>query len=200
MFCINCGANLPDEANFCLKCGKQQKQGVQTDETKWETCEINYKVAHDGLTGTRGCFRAEAIGFDGVYEAGRSQEFGCGYNMWLPDSKNEAHYNALIENLVKDRWEPTGERGEHWWNNRFRRKIVPKSSDEQNFVNLVILNAGSKKLETIKIIRSLTKFGFAEAKTLSETPNGVVLRNVSRSTALQAQSLFLNAGATVKIV
>lgn len=28
MFCVNCGTELPDDANFCLKCGKSQKEKV----------------------------------------------------------------------------------------------------------------------------------------------------------------------------
>jgi hypothetical protein len=33
MFCINCGYDLPDEATFCLKCGKPQtKQGAEPYE------------------------------------------------------------------------------------------------------------------------------------------------------------------------
>ena len=27
MFCLNCGFELPDSANFCLSCGKAQKEG-----------------------------------------------------------------------------------------------------------------------------------------------------------------------------
>ena len=26
MFCLNCGTELPDAANFCMKCGKPQKE------------------------------------------------------------------------------------------------------------------------------------------------------------------------------
>lgn len=129
MFCSNCGENLPDGANFCLKCGKSQIQGAQLKESKWETCEIIFKVTYDGITETSGYFRAEAIGIHGIYEAGKSKEFGCGYNMSLPDSKNASHLNSLIEILVKDGWEPTGARGEHWWNNRFRRKAEEPSAD-----------------------------------------------------------------------
>lgn len=205
MFCINCGTSLPDEAIFCIKCGKPQKPGVQeAEKTEWitETCEINYKITHDGLTGTRGYFCADAIGTSGLFMAGRSLEFGCGYNTWLPESNNASHYKTLVENLVKDSWESTGERGEHWWNSRFRRKVkvADKSLDGQNFVNLVMVNAGSKKIEVIKVIRQLTKLELIDAKRLTETPNAVILRNVSRSSAVQAQSLFQALGATVKIV
>src|SRR5437667_4446173 len=42
MFCVSCGQQLPDEANFCPKCGVPQRMGVSeaTDISKvrWETC------------------------------------------------------------------------------------------------------------------------------------------------------------------
>src|SRR5947209_4402220 len=29
MFCVNCGKELPDDANFCLACGKPQRSTLQ---------------------------------------------------------------------------------------------------------------------------------------------------------------------------
>jgi len=45
MFCSNCGLQIPEEANFCQKCGSpQSKSGSKTllpsEEPKWETREI----------------------------------------------------------------------------------------------------------------------------------------------------------------
>jgi ribosomal protein L7/L12 len=65
--------------------------------------------------------------------------------------------------------------------------------------NLVMLDAGPKKIETIKEIRQLTGLGLADAKVIAETPHAVVLKDVDGSTALEAMALFANAGAEVKI-
>lgn len=50
IFCMNCGNELPDDANFCLKCGKPvgnvAKSTPQT-EPKWEYCEIVFTYETD---------------------------------------------------------------------------------------------------------------------------------------------------------
>lgn len=79
-------------------------------------------------------------------------------------------------------------------------KIEGSSEEEKSFVDLVILDAGVRIIETIKVIRNLTNLGLGDAKELAETRNGVILRNVSKSTAMQAQLLFESAGAVTKIV
>ena len=78
MFCINCGTELPDEANFCWKCGKPQKEGVTVDEPKWEICEIVYETVKAPFFGN--CeyrFWARAIGPQGKYRASESPVFRC---------------------------------------------------------------------------------------------------------------------------
>jgi hypothetical protein len=57
MFCTKCGAQLPNDANFCLKCGKSQNSASYTSapsltQSKWEYKELviplNFRAA-DGL-------------------------------------------------------------------------------------------------------------------------------------------------------
>ncbi len=199
MFCINCGANLPDGASFCPKCGKPQTQDIQAEEPKWETCEINYKVTLNGLTGTRGYFCADAIGPSGMYVAERGEEFGCGYNTWLPDSNHASRHKALVAVLIGDDWEPTGERGEHWWQNRFRRRVAAGKENERNLVNLVLLTPGNDRARAIKAIMSLTHLRLGDAKKIAETPNATILSGVSKGRALYAQSVLEKAGAVAKI-
>ena len=66
MFCYNCGTQLPDEATFCSKCGKPQKQGAQVAEPtqikeSWETCEIQIGEKNHILNGAMYWFWAQAI-------------------------------------------------------------------------------------------------------------------------------------------
>jgi large subunit ribosomal protein L7/L12 len=36
MYCIHCGTNLPDDANFCSKCGKPQKQETPIEKSRYD--------------------------------------------------------------------------------------------------------------------------------------------------------------------
>ena len=207
MYCSQCGTQLSDDANFCLKCGKPQKPNIQVNEIKWDTCEIVYDTISKGglFSNARMKFWADAIGQEGSYNAGVSILFE--QYVPPPESNNQRTVNIhrdFIQQLVTDGWEPTGDRGNDWWSYRFRRKamdkVASKSSEEKDFVDLVILDAGVSKLETIRVIRNLTNLGLGDAKKLAETRNGVILRNVSKSAAMQAQSLFKRAGAATKIV
>jgi len=62
-----------------------------------------------------------------------------------------------------------------------------------------MVDAGPKKIETIKVISQLTGLGLADAKVIAETPQAVVLKDVDGSTAREAMALFASAGAQVRI-
>ena len=47
MFCKSCGANLPDDANFCMKCGVGLRGTVQDERTLFESTMQKLSV-HDG--------------------------------------------------------------------------------------------------------------------------------------------------------
>ena len=65
--------------------------------------------------------------------------------------------------------------------------------------NLILVNAGAKKIETIKVILKVAELGLPEAKELAETPNNIILKNASKSIVAQAHSLFVEVGATVNV-
>jgi len=199
MYCSNCGTQLSDDANFCLKCGNPQKQYIQTGGPTWETCEIFYKETTNGILWEAGFFYVEAIGPFGVTEVARSgtfPEFGG------PSSSStivtDVHKD-LISKLLQTGWESTGDRGDNWWSNRFRRKIGARKTEEGNLVDLIMLKPGKSIVETIRAIRSVTHLGLVEARRIAEAPHSVILNNVSKSTALQAQLLFEKVGVVTKI-
>jgi hypothetical protein len=125
MYCSNCGTQLPDDANFCLKCGKPQKENVSFDESKYETCEIVFEWVSKGTLGmgaTKMRFWAKAIGAEGIYNAGRSDVFS-GWQLG-PDASETKQVNALnqfIDRLASNGWEPLT-RGECWFSYRFQRR------------------------------------------------------------------------------
>jgi len=131
MFCSNCGTQLPDDANFCLKCGKPQRAGVQIAEPQWETCEIHWgeEWCSNWWGGAKGCFWAEAVGPSGVYNAGRTETFHVPHGAYSPsgplgkDSQTASMHRAMIAQLTKDGWESLGSKGPAWWSYRFRRRV-----------------------------------------------------------------------------
>ncbi|MCJ7536855.1 MAG: 50S ribosomal protein L7/L12 [Anaerolineales bacterium] len=69
--------------------------------------------------------------------------------------------------------------------------------EEQTEFDVVIKDAGPKKIEVIKAIRQLTSLGLKEAKELAETPDAKVLEGVGKEAANDAKSKLDAAGATV---
>lgn len=72
--------------------------------------------------------------------------------------------------------------------------------EEKTEFDVVIKDAGPKKIETIKVIRQLTQLGLGEAKTLAETPGGKVLTAVSKEVAMDAKKKLEEAGAVVEVI
>ncbi len=71
--------------------------------------------------------------------------------------------------------------------------------EEKTEFDVVLKDAGAKKIEVIKVIRQLTSLGLVEAKTLAETAGGKVLTAVSKQAAADAKSKLEAAGATVDV-
>ena len=69
--------------------------------------------------------------------------------------------------------------------------------EEKTEFDVVIKDAGPKKIEVIKVIRQLTSLGLGEAKTLAETAGGKVVSGVGKDAANEAKKKLEEAGATV---
>ncbi len=72
-------------------------------------------------------------------------------------------------------------------------------AEEKTEFNVVIKDAGAKKIEVIKVIRQLTNLGLKEAKDVAETSGSKVLENVSKEAASDAKSKLEAAGAVVEV-
>ncbi len=135
-YCPNCGAELPGDANFCLRCGKPQATAPQ-DQPKtpppagerWETCEIVAVAAGEKWSpvfpGDYILFRAQSEGPLGVYTVLESKRIKAGLADYYQASKqNKDHTKAVDElaaALADAGWERTG-KGEAWFSLRFRRR------------------------------------------------------------------------------
>jgi len=71
--------------------------------------------------------------------------------------------------------------------------------EEKTEFDVVLKDAGPKKIETIKVIRQLTNLGLVEAKTMAETACSKVLSAVSKQVADDAKGKLEAAGAAVEV-
>lgn len=71
--------------------------------------------------------------------------------------------------------------------------------EEKTEFDVVLKDAGPKKIETIKVIRQLTNLGLVEAKTMAETAGVKVLTGVGKDVANDAKSKLEAAGAAVDV-
>jgi large subunit ribosomal protein L7/L12 len=69
--------------------------------------------------------------------------------------------------------------------------------EEKTEFDVVIKDAGAKKIDVIKVIRQLTNLGLGEAKTMAETAGSKVLSGVGKEAANDAKKKLEDAGATV---
>src|SRR5512139_784448 len=72
--------------------------------------------------------------------------------------------------------------------------------EEKTEFDVIIKDAGPKKIEVIKAIRQMTSLGLKEAKDMAETVGGKVLEAVSKEAANDAKSKLEAAGAVVEVV
>ena len=71
--------------------------------------------------------------------------------------------------------------------------------EEKTEFDVIIKDAGAKKIDVIKVIRQLTSLGLGEAKTLAETAGGKVLSAVGKDAATDAKKKLEDAGAAVEV-
>ncbi len=71
--------------------------------------------------------------------------------------------------------------------------------EEKTEFDVVLKEAGPKKIEVIKVIRQLTNLGLVEAKNMAETAGAKVLSAVGKDVANDAKSKLEAAGAVVDV-
>jgi len=76
---------------------------------------------------------------------------------------------------------------------------VAEPVEEKTEFDVVIKDAGAKKIDVIKVIRQLTSLGLGDAKTMAETVGGKVLTAVTKDAANDAKKKLEEAGASVEL-
>ena len=77
--------------------------------------------------------------------------------------------------------------------------LAAEPVEEKTEFDVVIKEAGPKKIEVIKTIRQLTSLGLKEAKDMAETASAKVLEGVSKEVANDAKSKLEAAGAVIEL-
>jgi large subunit ribosomal protein L7/L12 len=74
---------------------------------------------------------------------------------------------------------------------------APAAAEEKTEFDVVLENAGAKKIQVIKVVRELTNLGLKEAKDLVEGAPQKVKEGVPREEAEAAKAKLEESGATV---
>ena len=78
--------------------------------------------------------------------------------------------------------------------------VAEEEVEEKTEFDVIIKNAGPKKIEVIKVIRQLTNLGLVDAKNTAETPDAKVLEAVGKDVANDAAAKLKEAGAEVVVL
>ena len=71
--------------------------------------------------------------------------------------------------------------------------------EEKDSFDVVITGAGDKKIQVIKVVRSVTTLGLKEAKDLVDGAPGTVREGVAKDEAESIKAQLEEAGATVEL-
>jgi large subunit ribosomal protein L7/L12 len=70
---------------------------------------------------------------------------------------------------------------------------------EKTDFDVILKTFGSNKIAVIKVVRTATGLGLAEAKTLSETPDALIKQGLKKEDADALKAELEEAGATVEL-
>lgn len=76
---------------------------------------------------------------------------------------------------------------------------APAAAEEKTEFDVILKDAGAKKIQVIKVVRELTSLGLKEAKDLVDNPPRAVREGVSKEEAEQVKAKLEEQGATVEL-
>ena len=71
--------------------------------------------------------------------------------------------------------------------------------EEKDSFNVVLTSAGDKKIQVIKVVRTITELGLKEAKDLVESAPKPIKEDVAKAEAEEMKTKLEEAGATVEL-
>ena len=73
------------------------------------------------------------------------------------------------------------------------------AEEEKDSFNVVLASAGDKKIQVIKVVRTITELGLREAKDLVEGAPKPIKEGVAKAEAEEMKTKLEEAGATVEL-
>ncbi len=74
-----------------------------------------------------------------------------------------------------------------------------EAAEEKSEFDVILANAGDKKINVIKVVREITKLGLKEAKDLVDGAPKMVVEKVSKEEAETVKKKLEEAGASVEL-
>jgi large subunit ribosomal protein L7/L12 len=74
-----------------------------------------------------------------------------------------------------------------------------EAAEEKTEFNVVLLDAGDKKINVIKVVRALTGLGLKEAKDATEQTPSTIKEGINKADAEEAKKQLEEAGAKVEL-
>ena len=76
---------------------------------------------------------------------------------------------------------------------------APAAAEEKTEFDVILTNAGDKKINVIKVVREVTSLGLKEAKDLVEGAPKPIKEGIQKDEAERIKAKFLEVGATVEV-
>jgi large subunit ribosomal protein L7/L12 len=73
------------------------------------------------------------------------------------------------------------------------------AAEEKTEFDVILKEAGAKKIQVIKVVRELTSLGLKEAKDLVDNPPKAVKEGISKEEAAQVKAKLEEQGAVVEV-
>jgi large subunit ribosomal protein L7/L12 len=77
--------------------------------------------------------------------------------------------------------------------------VAAEAVEEKTEFDVIIVDAGDKKINVIKVVRALTGLGLKEAKDATENVPSTIKEGVDKATAEDAKKQLEEAGAKVEV-
>ena len=77
--------------------------------------------------------------------------------------------------------------------------LEASSEEEKDSFDIVLASAGDKKIQVIKVVRTITELGLKEAKDLVESAPKSIKEGVAKAEAEEIKTQLEEAGATVEL-
>jgi large subunit ribosomal protein L7/L12 len=77
--------------------------------------------------------------------------------------------------------------------------VAAEAAEEKTEFDVIIKDAGPKKIDVIKVIRTLVNLSLTEARDLAQTADGKVLAAVGKEAAMDAKKKLEEVGAVIEV-